>query len=105
MVVVLQSGWAFSPFCSTTCFVSASLSSSPVFSPETASRTPKQFTGLYFNLDEEVFEFYGPVKMADNPMWISVTDVIKSKAGSTDRDVGDRGIAALLQASGRSIEF
>jgi hypothetical protein len=35
------------------------------------------FTDLYFNMQEEIFEFYGPVKMRDNPYWISVTDLMK----------------------------
>ncbi|HRQ37931.1 MAG TPA: DUF262 domain-containing protein [Chloroflexota bacterium] len=35
------------------------------------------FTDLYFNLEEENFEFYGPVKMRDNPFWISVTDLMQ----------------------------
>ena len=30
---------------------------------------PETFTGLYFNLEEEVFEFYMPSKMKDNPLW------------------------------------
>jgi hypothetical protein len=35
------------------------------------------FTDLHFNLEEETFEFYGPVKMRDNPLWISVTDLMQ----------------------------
>ena len=35
------------------------------------------FTGLYFNLDSETFEFYGPVRMRDNPLWLSVTDLMQ----------------------------
>ncbi len=35
------------------------------------------FTDLYFNMEEETFEFYGPVKMRDNPYWISVTGLMK----------------------------
>ena len=34
---------------------------------------PNAFTGLYFNLDEENFEFYAPIKMKDNPLWIDIT--------------------------------
>jgi hypothetical protein len=34
------------------------------------------FTGLYFNLQEETFEFYAPLKMKDNPLWFSVTDLM-----------------------------
>ena len=36
------------------------------------------FTGLHFNIDTEAFEFYGPVRMRDNPRWISVTELIKN---------------------------
>ena len=39
------------------------------------------FTGLYFNIEEEIFEFYGPIKMRDNPLWISVTDLMKKGVG------------------------
>jgi hypothetical protein len=39
------------------------------------------FTGLYFNLDDESFEFYAPLKMKDNPLWVSVTDIMKVGAG------------------------
>ena len=35
------------------------------------------FTGLYFNIDTEAFEFYGPVRMRDNPRWINVTELLK----------------------------
>ena len=34
------------------------------------------FTGLYFNLQEETFEFYAPLKMKDNPLWFNVTDLM-----------------------------
>lgn len=39
------------------------------------------FTDLYFNLESEVFEFYGPVKMKDDPRWISVTELMRSGMG------------------------
>lgn len=38
----------------------------------------KAFTGLHFNLDEQVFEFYTPAKMKDNPLWISVTELMQT---------------------------
>lgn len=41
----------------------------------------RAFTGLYFNLEEEVFEFYAPLKMKDNPLWIDVTHLMKSGIG------------------------
>ena len=39
------------------------------------------FTGLYFNLEDEAFEFYTQLKMKDNPFWINVTELIKSGVG------------------------
>ena len=36
----------------------------------------KAFLDLYFHLDDETFEFYGPVKMKQDPRWVSVTDVM-----------------------------
>ncbi len=35
------------------------------------------FTGLRFHLDGEVFEFYQPVKMKDDPLWIDVTELMR----------------------------
>ena len=40
------------------------------------------FTGLRFHLDNEVFAFYQPVKMQDDPLWIDVTELmLKGNAG------------------------
>jgi len=39
------------------------------------------FTGIYFHLDDEVFEFYLPMKMKDNPLWINVTELMQIGAG------------------------
>lgn len=36
----------------------------------------KAFTGLRFHLDGEIFEFYQPVKMKDDPLWIDVTELM-----------------------------
>lgn len=33
----------------------------------------KAFLGLYFNVEDEVFEFFAPLKMKDVPTWINVT--------------------------------
>lgn len=40
------------------------------------------FLNLYFNLDDEEFEFYGPIKMKDDPRWISVTELMQLGAGN-----------------------
>lgn len=37
------------------------------------------FTGLHFNLEDESFEFYAPLKMKDQWQWISVTKVMASQ--------------------------
>lgn len=45
---------------------------------------PGSFLNLYFHLDGEKgeeFEFYGPVKMKDDPRWVSVTEVLQQGAG------------------------
>lgn len=34
---------------------------------------PTMFTGLRFNVETEVFQFYAPTKMRDDPLWIDVT--------------------------------
>jgi hypothetical protein len=35
------------------------------------------FIGLYFNFAEEIFSFYMPTRMKDNPLWVSVTDLMQ----------------------------
>jgi hypothetical protein len=49
--------------------------------PEFFDGNDKSFTGLYFNLDEEVFEFYAPVKMQGDPRWIDVTKFMQAGVG------------------------
>ena len=38
----------------------------------------RTFTGLMFHLGDEVFEFYQPVKMRDERLWIDVTALMKA---------------------------
>lgn len=38
------------------------------------------FTGLYFNVEDETFEFYMAAKMKNDPSWISVTELMKAGA-------------------------
>lgn len=35
------------------------------------------FKDIYFNVDEEIFEFYASIKMKDNPAWVNVTEVMQ----------------------------
>lgn len=39
------------------------------------------FTGLHFHLDEEVLQFYGPVRMGGDPRWVSVTELMQKGLG------------------------
>jgi hypothetical protein len=39
------------------------------------------FTGLHFNLRDHSFEFFAPLKMKDNPMWVDVTELMQIGAG------------------------
>lgn len=47
------------------------------------------FTGLYFNLKDEVFEFYAPLKMKDDPDWISVTELMQKGVGNFIQNSGN----------------
>jgi hypothetical protein len=46
------------------------------------------FTGLRFHLADEVFEFYAPVKMRDDPLWIDATTALQPG--------GDEAVMAAL---------
>ncbi len=54
---------------------------------------PQTFTGLRFHLADEAFEFYQPIKMRDDPLWIDVTELMKG--GTT----GLGGFVARLTAT------
>lgn len=45
--------------------------------PDFSNAEPSAFLHLYFNVETEEFEFYGPTKMKHNPRWVSVTDVMQ----------------------------
>jgi hypothetical protein len=45
--------------------------------PEFFEGNKDAFTGLHFNLEDEVFEFYAPLKMKGNPLWIDVTRLMQ----------------------------
>jgi hypothetical protein len=40
------------------------------------------FSDLRFNLEEETFEFFAPVKMRDDPLWIEVTPILRDGPAS-----------------------
>lgn len=43
---------------------------------------PSAFEGLRFNVETESFEFYAPVKMKDDPLWINVTSLFVDEPAS-----------------------
>lgn len=50
-------------------------------SPQFFEGNADAFTGLYFHLGDEAFEFFAPLKMKDNPLWINVTELMKAGVG------------------------
>lgn len=54
------------------------------------------FTGLYFHLESEVFSFYMPMKMQDDPLWINVTELMKR---------GNDGLSGLITQLSKKPEF
>ena len=55
--------------------------------PQFFDGNAETFTGLHFNLEDEVFEFYAPSKMPDNPMWIDVTGLMLKGVGMATVDL------------------
>ena len=49
--------------------------------PEFFEGNSKAFTDLRFHLGDETFGFFQPIKMRDDPLWIDVTDLMKSGYG------------------------
>ena len=69
--------------------------------PEFFDGDESAFLNLYFHLEEESFEFYGPVKMSQDPRWVSVTTVMQDGAvtaleeANADGALADRLMACL----------
>jgi hypothetical protein len=56
------------------------------------------FTGLYFNLEDETFQFYSPLKMKEDPLWVDVTGLMQQGAGAfIQKFVGQPELADRLQ--------
>jgi len=45
--------------------------------PEFFDGDENAFLNLYFHMEEESFEFYGPVKMSQDPHWVPVTSIMR----------------------------
>ncbi len=58
-------------------------------SPKFFDGNAQAFTGLRFHLDGESFEFYQPLTMKDDPLWIDVTELMKN---------GQAGHESLVEA-------
>lgn len=54
------------------------------------------FTGLRFNLESQTFEFYQPIKMKDDPLWIDVTALMKQ---------GPAGVGSFIAAFSQKPEL
>ena len=65
-------------------------------SPEFFDGNDRNFTGLRFHLEAEVFEFYQPVKMKDDPLWIDVTRLMQE---------GNDGLGTLVTGLSASPEY
>lgn len=51
--------------------------------PAFSDADPKAFLRLYFNVEEEVFEFQSS-RMRNDPLWVSVTELMQAKQGAFD---------------------
>ena len=49
--------------------------------PQFFDGNAQAFADLYFNLEDEVFEFYRSTIMKDNPLWVDVTELMQSGVG------------------------
>lgn len=56
--------------------------------PEFFDGNVRTFSGLRFHLEAEVFEFYQPVKMRDDPLWIDVTELMQRGNAGLGQFVG-----------------
>lgn len=65
----------------------------------------KAFTDLYFNLEHEEFDFFAPVRMRNNPLWVSVTHLFEDGIGWLEKLSNNPNysakIATYLQRGGR----
>ena len=52
---------------------------------------PRNFLDLYFHLDTEEFEFYGPVKMKQDRRWIKLTHLFQTDAGTILEELNNVG--------------
>lgn len=61
----------------------------------------RAFTGLYFHLEKEVFAFYQPLRMADDPLWIDASALMAGGNDGLDEHMSHL-MSRPQYASGRS---
>lgn len=72
--------------------------------PQFFDGNAQTFTGLRFHLDSQIFEFYQPLKMKDDPCWIDVTELMqKGNAGLGEFITGFSAQPSLLSMVGEYI--
>lgn len=65
--------------------------------PAFSNANDHAFLNLYFNVDTQEFEFYGPTKMQHNPRWVSVTDVMRKDLGQVIQPfMSDRNLSIYI---------
>lgn len=47
----------------------------------------RAFTGLMFHVGEETFEFYQPVKMREDPLWVDVSELMKGGSDGLEETI------------------
>ena len=68
----------------------------------------RAFTGLRFQVDEEKFEFYQPTKMADDPLWVDVSKLMRNGMGeyiAKMATLGSESMARRLEGLNRLHEI
>jgi hypothetical protein len=74
--------------------------------PQFFDGNAQAFTGLYFHLGDQAFEFYSPLKMKDDPLWINVTELMQGCVGpAVTRMMAVPELAANSSFSGATIRL
>lgn len=60
--------------------------------PQFFDGNAKAFTNLYFHVEKEEFQFYQPIAMKDDPLWVDVSALFKSGHDGLD-EIADRARA------------
>ena len=71
--------------------------------PKFFDGNPQVFTGLQFHLAAETFEFYQPIKMRDDPLWMDVTDLMNGGTAQLGGHIAR--LAAMPELADRVGEF